>query len=192
MHATPFLQMARGKGKTVAIKLNSTAGTGFFYTTRKNVSKTPEKIVLRKFDPVHPSIPDKIAENVLTHLTCPICLSVPVEPVVLVPCEHLFCHYCIVHCSHRGDNVCKICPTCKSGYSCVQSLKRGSLRHRLWSNVQVTCDNGCKWTGSIDKLSTHLAWCPKGIQQFSIGSDLGFMFAAMAASVALHFMLERK
>jgi large subunit ribosomal protein L33 len=44
--------MARGKGKTVAIKLTSTAGTGFFYTTRKNVSKTPDKIVLRKFDPV--------------------------------------------------------------------------------------------------------------------------------------------
>jgi large subunit ribosomal protein L33 len=52
MHSTPILQMARGKAKTIAIKLNSTAGTGFFYTSRKNVSKTPEKIVLKKFDPV--------------------------------------------------------------------------------------------------------------------------------------------
>ena len=46
------MMMARGKGKTIAIKLNSTAGTGFFYTTRKNVSKTPEKMSLIKFDPI--------------------------------------------------------------------------------------------------------------------------------------------
>lgn len=52
MHSTQILQMARGKAKTVAIKLNSTAGTGFFYTTRKSVTKTPDKLVLRKYDPV--------------------------------------------------------------------------------------------------------------------------------------------
>ena len=42
----------RGKGKTIPIKLVSTAGTGFFYTTRKNISKTPEKLSFVKFDPV--------------------------------------------------------------------------------------------------------------------------------------------
>jgi large subunit ribosomal protein L33 len=52
MHATRLLSMARGKAKTVPIKLTSTAGTGFFYTTRKNVSKTPDKLLLKKFDPV--------------------------------------------------------------------------------------------------------------------------------------------
>ena len=44
--------MARGKGKTMPIKLVSTAGTGFFYTTRKSVTKTPEKVVFIKYDPV--------------------------------------------------------------------------------------------------------------------------------------------
>jgi large subunit ribosomal protein L33 len=52
MHATRVLGMAKGKAKSIAIKLNSTAGTGFFYTTRKNVSKTPEKLQFIKFDPV--------------------------------------------------------------------------------------------------------------------------------------------
>ena len=52
MHATAVRSMARGKGKTIAIKLNSTAGTGFFYTTRKNVTRTPDKINLIKFDPI--------------------------------------------------------------------------------------------------------------------------------------------
>ena len=44
--------MARGKGKTIPIKLLSTAGTGYFYTTRKNITNTPEKLNLLKYDPV--------------------------------------------------------------------------------------------------------------------------------------------
>ncbi|MCS6945400.1 MAG: 50S ribosomal protein L33 [Sutterellaceae bacterium] len=34
------------------IKLESTAGTGHFYTTTKNKRTTPDKLVLKKFDPV--------------------------------------------------------------------------------------------------------------------------------------------
>jgi large subunit ribosomal protein L33 len=34
------------------IKLESSAGTGHFYTTMKNKKTTPEKIEMKKFDPV--------------------------------------------------------------------------------------------------------------------------------------------
>ena len=34
------------------IKLFSTAGTGFTYVTRKNRRNDPDRLVLRKFDPV--------------------------------------------------------------------------------------------------------------------------------------------
>ncbi len=34
------------------IKLESTAGTGHFYITTKNKRTTPEKIEIKKFDPV--------------------------------------------------------------------------------------------------------------------------------------------
>ena len=34
------------------IKLVSSAGTGYFYTTTKNKRKTPDKLRLKKFDPV--------------------------------------------------------------------------------------------------------------------------------------------
>jgi len=34
------------------IKLNSSAGTGHFYTTTKNKRTTPEKLEIKKFDPV--------------------------------------------------------------------------------------------------------------------------------------------
>ena len=33
------------------IKLVSTAGTGYFYTTTKNKKTTPQKIVFKKYDP---------------------------------------------------------------------------------------------------------------------------------------------
>lgn len=34
------------------IRLNSSAGTGHFYTTTKNKRTTPEKLEIKKFDPV--------------------------------------------------------------------------------------------------------------------------------------------
>ena len=39
------------KGAREKIKLESSAGTGFFYTTSKNRQKTPDKLSLKKYDP---------------------------------------------------------------------------------------------------------------------------------------------
>jgi large subunit ribosomal protein L33 len=40
------------KGAREKIKLESTAGTGHFYTTTKNKKTTPDKLQFNKFDPV--------------------------------------------------------------------------------------------------------------------------------------------
>jgi large subunit ribosomal protein L33 len=40
------------KGAREKIKLESSAGTGHFYTTNKNKRTTPDKLELKKFDPV--------------------------------------------------------------------------------------------------------------------------------------------
>jgi len=40
------------KSATIVIKLASSADTGFFYVTSKNPRKKPEKLELRKYDPV--------------------------------------------------------------------------------------------------------------------------------------------
>ena len=47
-------RMAKGRAKKVVqiIRLVSQAGTGFFYTTRKNPVKTPHKLAFVKYDPV--------------------------------------------------------------------------------------------------------------------------------------------
>jgi large subunit ribosomal protein L33 len=39
------------KPSTVLIKMVSSAGTGTFYTTRKNSRKTTDKMTLRKYGP---------------------------------------------------------------------------------------------------------------------------------------------
>ena len=39
------------KGGREKIKLESTAGTGHFYTTTKNKKTRPEKMLISKFDP---------------------------------------------------------------------------------------------------------------------------------------------
>lgn len=40
------------KPATVQIKLESTAGTGYFYVINKNPRNTTEKMEFRKYDPV--------------------------------------------------------------------------------------------------------------------------------------------
>src|SRR5690606_8151054 len=40
------------KGIREKIKLESTAGTGHFYTTTKNKRNMPEKMIIKKYDPV--------------------------------------------------------------------------------------------------------------------------------------------
>jgi large subunit ribosomal protein L33 len=43
--------MARNEIRLI-VKLRSTAGTGYTYVTRKNRRSDPDRLVLRKYDPV--------------------------------------------------------------------------------------------------------------------------------------------
>ena len=40
------------KPTTIKIRLNSTAGTGYFYVTKKNSRTMTEKMVKKKYEPV--------------------------------------------------------------------------------------------------------------------------------------------
>jgi large subunit ribosomal protein L33 len=44
--------MAKKDGPRMLIRLESTAGTGFFYTTQKNRRNTEQKLERKKYDPV--------------------------------------------------------------------------------------------------------------------------------------------
>ncbi|MAZ39525.1 MAG: 50S ribosomal protein L33 [Legionellales bacterium] len=43
---------SKSKGPVEKIKLVSTAGTGYYYTTKKNKRNTTIKLILKKYDPV--------------------------------------------------------------------------------------------------------------------------------------------
>jgi large subunit ribosomal protein L33 len=49
-HFEEYIAMA--KKNIVLVKLESTAGTGFFYVKKRNPRKQTEKLKFRKFDPV--------------------------------------------------------------------------------------------------------------------------------------------
>lgn len=54
---------SKSKGAVEKVKLVSTAGTGFFYTTTKNKRNTPAKLELNKYDPkVRKVVPFKEAK----------------------------------------------------------------------------------------------------------------------------------
>lgn len=44
--------MARSTDIRPVVRLTSTAGTGYTYVTRKNRRNDPDRLVLRKYDPV--------------------------------------------------------------------------------------------------------------------------------------------
>ncbi len=45
-------EITMAKPTTIKIRLNSTAGTGHFYVTKKNARTMTEKMTVRKYDPV--------------------------------------------------------------------------------------------------------------------------------------------
>jgi large subunit ribosomal protein L33 len=49
-HANRTAAMA--KPTTLQIKLESTAGTGYYYVTKKNPRNITEKLTLKKYDPI--------------------------------------------------------------------------------------------------------------------------------------------
>ena len=59
--------MAKAQDVRPIIKLKSTAGTGYTYVTRKNRRNTPDRLVIKKYDPV---VRKHVAVS-YTHLTLP-------------------------------------------------------------------------------------------------------------------------
>ena len=69
-----------------------------------------------------------------------------------------------MECVQRAIEIQSTCPTCRSECSVDQlvDLPRGTLGFRIWSDIQVKCNNcedGCSWTGSIVDFTAHSDRC---------------------------------
>jgi large subunit ribosomal protein L33 len=48
----PKPKSSKPKRASILFKMVSTAGTGYYYTARRNTKQKPDKMVFKKFDPV--------------------------------------------------------------------------------------------------------------------------------------------
>lgn len=48
----PKPKSSKPKRASILFKMVSTAGTGYFYTARRNTKQKPDKMVFKKYDPV--------------------------------------------------------------------------------------------------------------------------------------------
>ena len=84
-------------------------------------------------------------------------MTLPVQPVIVAPCEHLFCRGCI---SQALERRCE-CPVDRQDVEDLEALKKGTLMYRVWSAIPVKCGNheSCAWTGSVGDYSNHADIC---------------------------------
>jgi hypothetical protein len=106
-------------------------------------------------------------------LICPICLSVPLEPVIVSQCTHVFCESCItesLYCQ-ECNNQEETCPVCRCDCTVDDLMlleEESPLAYRIWSNITVKCEHhkeGCDWTGSILDYPSHKNSCKQTIHQ---------------------------
>jgi hypothetical protein len=112
-------------------------------------------------------------EEVPNDLICAICLSVPLEPVIVNKCTHVFCEDCIAENFHHQqcNGQDESCPVCRVDCTLDDMLMLGDespLSYRIWSSIAVKCEHhaeGCEWTGSIVDYRSHMCSCQQTIQQ---------------------------
>lgn len=101
-------------------------------------------------DFVHP-------ERISSQLICPICTQVLKNPVQTAT-EHLFCEDELLEWMTRST----LCPITKSELDPSSIKKPSRIILNMLAELEVYCKNkneGCKWTGPQDNLTSHLKQC---------------------------------
>jgi len=93
---------------------------------------------------------------------CAICLQTWWDPDEVVPCEHIFCHRCLMSVTTMK------CPDCRESVGGTKVPHR-ALRSQL-DNLPVRCLR-CDWTGIRQQLPNHVKNMCKGVPKLG-ASDL--------------------
>lgn len=102
-------------------------------------------------------------ELVPDDIICSICMTIPLDPVIITQCEHVFCQGCIAQALDRASQ-CPIDRTSCRLDNDVRPLE--GLGRRIWNNTQVRCGNhqhGCLWVGSISDWECHMVTCKHAV-----------------------------
>ncbi|XP_060904023.1 zinc-binding protein A33-like [Labrus mixtus] len=88
-------------------------------------------------------------EELQSELTCPVCLELFRDPVIL-ECGHHFCQVCIIQCWEAKSDELSSCPKCRK--SCARKLRPNSLLCNVVDSVRRA--------GTMDSPAGMLGWDP--------------------------------
>ena len=95
---------------------------------------------------------------------CSICLGLPLSPVSLRKCGHIFCEQCIrqhlvTYNEHDrlpiGTAKCPVDRVTFTATSILDFVDWPHVLRKLWNTMVVECDHPCDFTGSPDQYMTH-------------------------------------
>ncbi len=88
---------------------------------------------------------------------CPLCKECLINPRSS-PCDHMFCHQCIVAYLQQS----KGCPVCRKEISSGSLVEEATLEKKVLNTFVVRCSNfewNCGWEGKRIDLESHLNSC---------------------------------
>lgn len=88
--------------------------------------------------------PTIVAREAAPNLLCSVCLDTWKHPVMMVPCEHIYCEGCVA--------TLRNCPDCRAVIETRKAPHR--ILMQLSESVSVVCE-GCQWGGTRSESYQH-------------------------------------
>eukprot|EP01112_Ceratiomyxa_fruticulosa_P016496 TRINITY_DN4995_c0_g1_i7.p1 TRINITY_DN4995_c0_g1~~TRINITY_DN4995_c0_g1_i7.p1 ORF type:complete len:487 (+),score=73.00 TRINITY_DN4995_c0_g1_i7:332-1792(+) len=92
---------------------------------------------------------DLFVDRSALEFECGICLDLVSEPILVIPCEHLYCRVCI------RDTA--LCP--KDNGKIIEKKPLSGQLLRIYNALHMKCVNsskGCDWIGALSDAQTHI------------------------------------
>ena len=93
----------------------------------------------------------------ISNLLCPICRSPFMDPWMSVPCEHFYCHTCILQ--HLSSSISSTCPCDRRpiDLDAGQLVPAPRLVKLLCDELEVQCTRCEAWKGQRQHFNSHAA-----------------------------------
>ncbi|XP_051276491.1 zinc-binding protein A33 [Dicentrarchus labrax] len=111
-------------------------------------------------------------EELQSELTCPVCLELFRDPVIL-ECGHHFCQVCIIQCWEAKADELSSCPKCRK--SCGRKLRPNSLLCNVVDSVRRA--------RAMDTAAGIIVWDPEGALEEPEDREPGSSMSSVASSI---------
>ncbi len=115
-----------------------------------------------------------VDHNASKEYTCPVCLSLAVQPQLNPSCGHHYCRPCTEKLVQRGQP----CPVCR--VAIINPVPDLHFERKM-KQLQVRCaysSDGCQWVGQLSEFQAHMEHCALQLM------DCEFSFAGCRAKLS--------